>query len=379
MSGYLSILTILGIILIALLFLFLIIKRVRKLKVSPYEEALIALIDGEEKLALKKFQETVFEDSDNVEAYIRLAELLRKMKDPLKALQIHKYLLARRRLPKKTINRILFQTANDYIVLKSFEKAIDILKKLLRVESQNEQYYKLLLLTYEKSFLWNDAMDIFRKMSKLFSYPKENLFKYEVCAAYEANKKGDSNLAKKVLNRVLKMEPENIPALIYLGDIEYSNGNIDAAIKLYNSIINIDSRSGHIVFPRLTKTYFEKGEYQKIEEAYKTVLEKLPEDKRTIVSLTDYYLKMGRLNEAQELIKNGIESHPDSIEMNLFFLLTDLELKKSESVGKLRHIIDNYINRGQFRCNKCGSISKEFIIRCPECNEWDTFEIERII
>ncbi len=377
MSGYWIIPIVLGIFLIGLSILLFFMKRIRKERISPYEEALIALIDEEEELALKKFQEAVFLDSDNVEAYIRLAELLRKRNEPLKALQIHRYLFARRRLPKKIINRILVQTAKDYIALEAYEKVTETLKNLIKSEPQNEQYNKLLLLSYEKSSLWNEAIETFRKMAKQFSYPKENLFNYEIYAAYEVNKKGDKELAEKILARVLKMKPESIPALVYLGDIEYSKGNIEEAIKLYNKVINIDARSGQIVFPRLMKSYYEKGEFQKIEETYKNVLEKLPEDNRTNISLADYYLKMGRLSEAHELLKNEVETYPDSIETNLLLLLTEMELRKSEAVAILRHIIEVYKKKEIFKCRKCGFISEDFIIRCPECGEWETYELEK--
>lgn len=377
MSGYWIIPIVLGIFLIGLLILLFFMKRIRKERISPYEEALIALIDEEEELALKKFQEAVFLNSDNVEAYIRLAELLRKRNEPLKALQIHRYLFARRRLPKKIINRILVQTAKDYIALEAYEKVTETLKKLIKSEPQNEQYNKLLLLSYEKSSLWNEAIETFRKMAKQFSYPKENLFNYEIYAAYEVNKKGDKELAEKILARILKMKPESIPALIYSGDIEYSKGNIEEAIKLYNKVINIDARSGQIVFPRLMKSYYEKGEFQKIEETYKNVLEKLPEDNRTSISLADYYLKMGRLNEAHELLKNEVETYPDSIKTNLLLLLTEMELEKSEAVAILRHIIDLYKKKEIFKCRKCGSISEDFIIRCSKCGEWETYELEK--
>ena len=379
MSGYWIILIVLGIFLIGLLILLFFTKRIRKERISPYEEALIALIDEEEELALKKFQEAVFLDSNNVEAYIRLAELLRKRNEPLKALQIHRYLFARRKLPKKITNRILVQIAKDYIALGEYEKVTDTLKKLIKSEPQNEQYNKLLLLSYERSSLWNEAIETFRKMAKQFGYPKENLFNYEIYAAYEANKKGDKELAEKVLARVLKMNPESIPALIYSGDIEYSKGNIEEAIKSYNKVINIDTRSGQIVFPRLMKSYYEKGEFQKIEETYKNVLEKLPEDNRTSLSLADYYLKMGRLNEAHELLKNEVETYPDSIKTNLLLLLTEMELVKSEAVAILRHIVELYKKREIFKCRKCGSISEDFIIRCSECGEWETYELEKLL
>lgn len=375
MSGYWIGLIIVGCILIILSILLSIRTRTKRKKTSPYEEALISLIDGDEDYALKKLQAAVFDDSDNVEAYIRLAELLRKRNEPLKALQIHKYLFARRGLPKKIINRILFQITKDYITIEAYQKAIDTVKKLIKSEPQNEQYYKLLLLTYEKSSLWNEAIETFRKMAKLFSYPKRKLYNYEIYAAHNADKKGNTDWASKVLTHILKTDPNNIPGLIFLGDIEYSKGNIEEAIKLYQKIIDVDARSAHIVFPRLMKTYFEKGQFPKIEEAYKSILEKIPDDNITTNSLADYYLKMGRLNEAYELLKNEVETHPDSTETNLLLLLTEMELEKSKALPILHHIIDIFRKKETFKCKRCGATSKEFIIRCPECGGWETYEL----
>ena len=377
MSGYWVFLIVLTGILIIFLSVLFLIKKTRRVKISPYEEALISLIEGKEEHALKKLQEAVFENSDNVEAYIRLAELLRKRNEPLKALQIHKYLLARRGLSRKTLNKIQIQTVMDYIELKAYQKATDILKKLLKYEPQNEQYYKFLLLNYEKSSLWNEAIETFRKMVKLFNYPKENQLNYDVFAAYEANKKGDKDWAEKILKRVLKIQPDNIPALIFTGDINYSTGNIDEAIRLYKKIISIDSESGYIIFPRLMKAYYEKGEFEKIEETYKGVLENIPEDNKTTIALADFYQKMGRLSEAHELLKNGVETNPDSIDMNLILLLTELELEKSNAVSILRHIIDIYSKKELYECNRCGAVSKEYIIRCPKCGEWETYKLKR--
>ncbi|MCK4234079.1 tetratricopeptide repeat protein [candidate division WOR-3 bacterium] len=377
MSGYWVFLIVLTGILIIFLSVLFLIKKTRRVKISPYEEALISLIEGKEEHALKKLQEAVFENSDNVEAYIRLAELLRKRNEPLKALQIHKYLLARRGLSRKTLNKIQIQTVMDYIELEAYKKATDILKKLLKSEPQNEQYYKFLLLNYEKSSLWNEAIETFRKMVKLFNYPKENQLNYDVYAAYEANKKGDKDWAEKVLKRILKIQPDNIPALIFTGDINYSTGNIDEAIRLYKKIISIDSESGYIIFPRLMKAYYEKGEFEKIEETYKGVLENIPEDNKTTIALAGFYQKMGRLSEAHELLKNGVETNPDSIDMNLILLLTELELEKSNAVSILRHIIDIYSKKELYECNRCGAVSKEYIIRCPKCGEWETYKLKR--
>lgn len=364
---------------IIFIFILLLVKRAKRAKTTPYEEALISLIDGDEETAMKRFQEAVFENSDNVEAYIRLAELLRKRKEPLKALQIHKYLLARKGLSKKTRNRIFYQTASDYVALEAYQKAIDTLKQLLKAEPQNERNYQLLLSSYERSGLWHEAMDLFRRMAKVFGYGEEKYVLYQVFAAHEAHRSGKGDLALKLLQRVLKMDPKSIPAHLFLADIYYSRGNVDYAIQHYNKIIKIAPSKAYLMFPQLTKAYFDKGEYEKMQSTYKAILESIPDDTRTITALAELYLKMARYEEAHQFLRGILDSNPDSILLNLLLLLTEMEEEKNDSAAVLRHIIEIIKEKEVFRCKQCGTTSNEYRIRCPSCGEWETYVQEAMV
>jgi|GEM_PF-1686647 len=367
---------ILFLLLILLAILFFRNRRIRN-STSPYEEALISLIEGDQDNALEKFQQTVFSDSDNIEAYIRLAEILRLKNNASKALQIHKYLLTRKGISKKTRERILFQTAKDYYALSLYQKAADTMTKLLKLNAADEKYYELLLKIYEKTALWNEAVENFRKMSRLFGYSKEQTIRYETYAANEASKKGNYEWALKVLSRVLKIKPDYVPAYIYIGDIEYSNGKPTEAIEKYNRAIEIDARTAHVVLPRLMKAYFDKGEFRKIEDTYKQVLENLPDDKETISSLAEFYIKMGRMKEAYELLSHAIKNSPDSVEINLLLLATKLEDER-EGLAKIVHrLIGIYRKEIRYICANCGYKTGEFLIRCPKCNLWETFKISK--
>ncbi len=354
----------------------LLLRRAKRAKASPYEEALIALIDGDEDTALKRFQEAVFENSDNVEAYIRLAELLRKRREPLKALQIHKYLLARRGLSRKTRNRILYQTASDYVALKAYQKAIDTLKTLIKSEPQTERNYQLLLASYEKSGFWHESMDLFRKMVKHFGYGEEKYTLYQVFVAHESNKTGNGDLSLKLLQRVIKKDPQNMSAHLFLADIYYSRGDIDRAIQHYHKLVEIAPSKAYLMFPQLTKAYFDKGEYQKMESTYKEILERIPDDARTIAALSELYLKMARYAEAHQFLRGILDSNPNSIELNLLLLLTEMEEEKNDSAAVLRHIIEILRKKQVFRCSQCGITSNKYRIRCPSCGGWETYMLE---
>src|SRR2546428_3989042 len=64
---------------------------------TPYQYGLAALLRGEKEEALDAFTETVRIDTDNVDAYIHLGNLLREMGEPARALHIHRELTVRAR------------------------------------------------------------------------------------------------------------------------------------------------------------------------------------------------------------------------------------------------------------------------------------------
>ena len=72
----------------------------------PYLIALAALADGDEETAFKEFRNAVRLDSSNVDAYLRLGDLLRKRGDLERALQLHRELTLRRGLDADSEARV---------------------------------------------------------------------------------------------------------------------------------------------------------------------------------------------------------------------------------------------------------------------------------
>jgi lipopolysaccharide biosynthesis regulator YciM len=62
---------------------------------TPYQQGLNALLAGDREEALQAFAESVRLDSDNVDAYIHLANLLREQGEVQRALQLHRELTVR--------------------------------------------------------------------------------------------------------------------------------------------------------------------------------------------------------------------------------------------------------------------------------------------
>jgi len=87
--------------------------------------ALAGLIDGDEETAFREFKNAVRLDSTNVDAYLRLGDLLRKRGDIDRAFQLHRELTTRRGLDPDTEARIQQALCRDLIALSRWERAAD--------------------------------------------------------------------------------------------------------------------------------------------------------------------------------------------------------------------------------------------------------------
>ncbi|MCK4372694.1 MAG: hypothetical protein KAW61_06075, partial [candidate division Zixibacteria bacterium] len=82
-----------------------------------YVEALQNLLDGRAETAFTKLRQVVAEDSANIDAYLRLGQILREHKRPDRALQVHKDLTLRGGLNRDQKQAILKQLTRDYAAL----------------------------------------------------------------------------------------------------------------------------------------------------------------------------------------------------------------------------------------------------------------------
>src|SRR4030067_1384707 len=95
-----------------------------------FVEGLMALASGNHKLAYQKFRSVVQQDTENVDAYLMLGDLLRKKGKPEKALQIHRELLIRPTLSEAKKAQVEKSLAEDFLATGQHERAPEGLKEL---------------------------------------------------------------------------------------------------------------------------------------------------------------------------------------------------------------------------------------------------------
>ena len=128
------------------------------------------MLDGNQTLAFLKLKETVTHDSSNIDAYLRLAALLRQRGMNQKALQLSNDLYLRESVSESERVRILYNLAQDYEGLEKFEAAEKILKQIAGMSSQKATATRRLMDLFEKMGRWEEAFragEDYYSMSKI--------------------------------------------------------------------------------------------------------------------------------------------------------------------------------------------------------------------
>ena len=90
-----------------------------------YAEGLDLLVSGKRVSAYKNFKNIIEQDSNNINAYLRLGQILREGGNPVKALKIHKSLLYRKKLSSYELIELHKNLALNYFELNNFAKSIE--------------------------------------------------------------------------------------------------------------------------------------------------------------------------------------------------------------------------------------------------------------
>jgi lipopolysaccharide biosynthesis regulator YciM len=322
---------------------------------SSYARALNLLLEGDEDGAMRNLKEAIRDDTQNVDAYIRLGDLLRKRGEVEQALRIHRGL---------TVRSI------------SDQEALQCGQKIRAMNKHSTFPLRLMVRVYEIQREWDKAYEMQEELARLEGKrgrPFLALYKSQI--GYDLMKRGKPKDARRYFNDALRLDSECIPALLYLGDIYFDEGNLRRAISLWELIASRFPKAAHIVFGRLEKAYFERGNLSDIVSVYEAVLKESPKNVRTLVELAGLHQKRGDLKEATRVLREALSYDPASTlarQQLIAFLYEGGQT--DEAVQELKKLVELVGPRTEdYVCSKCGYHSADVLWRCPKCQAWETF------
>ncbi|KPJ50890.1 hypothetical protein AMJ40_01440 [candidate division TA06 bacterium DG_26] len=338
---------------------------------DSYQEGLNLLLEGRREEALTKLKRAVREMPDNVEAWLTLGNLLRERGEVDRALQIHRNLLVKKKLPKAVFARLKKAVVVDYIESKQYKKAIPILKELIDASPKDVSNYRLILSIHERLKDWREAIRTYEKIHRLTRKDdKADLAFYYSFAASQQLEVSEVTEAERNLKRALKLSPHCVPALLYYGDIDYDHGRLKDAKEKWLQIVEAFPHIAHLVFHRLERLYFEQGNFSEILKLYEELRKKSINDIRVLSALVRIYEKMGRKRDAVDTLREILGIEPTNIEARAWLIRLHADLDDREMIVKQAKELCSMYPSEFHECVHCGYRGRRFFFRCPECDEW---------
>jgi len=279
-----------------------------------YAEGLNLLLAGDRTGALKKLKETVKYDSQNIDAYLKIGDIFRELGQVEKAINVHKYLTVRPNLSNKQHNLILHSLAQDYVAAKEHEKALQVIDKALELVKDVSWAYQMKLDIYESNGDWSKAFQVYKeKKRRDQSLTNDKLAYFRVQEALELLKDEKRKEAHGKFKEAIKIEPTYAPGYIYLADFYESENNQGAALETLKEFIEKVPSQSHLAFGRLKDILYEGGVYSEIENLYKEIIEKQPDNFVAHLALAEIYEKKGELDLAIAVCEQVLEKDPENI------------------------------------------------------------------
>jgi len=339
---------------------------------TPYQRGLNALLGGDREQALEAFADSVQQDSDNVDAYIHLGNLLRDRGEPERALLIHRELTVRAAQTNAQGRAVREALVHDWIALGRPKDAVVEAEALREMDRRNGHALKVLLAAYEAAGDWERAFEIRSEMARASGEKDpEGLARYRAAIGEIYLRAERLEDAKRQFKAALRLKRDHPAALLRLGDIYYETNRPERAMVLWKGLAAAHPDRSHLVLERLEVSYFERGRFSEMGHLYEELLLRNPRDTRILLALARMHLKRADHAEALRAVNEALEVEPTSLPARL--LAVEIHRRRGDSDRALSEVEDLLRGLGtveQGSCARCGERLHEFWSRCPSCLAW---------
>jgi lipopolysaccharide biosynthesis regulator YciM len=310
-----------------------------------YVQALKDLLDGNEIKAFGKLRQVVAEDSSNVDAYLRLGQILRENGKPDRALQVHRDLTLRAGLPAQEKMAVLRQLARDYFDLQDYDMAEAALKELLSIDSTDRWAHIRQLRIQERLQKWEEAYETASKILKLENNKsRKPLAVYKYRLGCELYKKREYHKARILFKEALGLDPAYVEAYLSIGDSYSEEKRFEDAVSFWKKLIEAVPEEGHLVIDRLKRTLFDLGRYGEVGEMCRNILAQDAKNVEAKVSLAEFYEQKGDLDAAEELLLQVVETEPDNLKSLIELVRILLEKNKRKKIDEVFRMIERRLD-----------------------------------
>ncbi len=346
---------------------------------SVYAEGIAHHLAGRRDEAIQTLIRAAHMRTDVVGLYLILGDLYRAKGLFDRAIRVHGGLLRRQEITRAERAQAHAGLGEDYGTAGIVERARAEFEKALEMDPRSLPALRALSRLRVEERRWEEALALEERILDLDpARSRRPLAFLHNEIGRECLRADDDRGAQRSFQRAVAVDDRTYPAHIFLGDIYYKEGRLDRAVEQWEHVVDLEPRHLHLVYDRLDNAYGEMDLDPSLEQTCRRVVQRDPADWRARVLLARLETERGDDDAARALLMEAarIQPHSITVQQELWrMLLADrIDRRGVQEYLDLVRGVNEFAD--PFACSVCRHRSLEYLWRCPQCFEWDTFTEE---
>lgn len=301
---------------------------------SIYTDALNAMVRGDKRTALKHLRDVVKQDTNHVDAYLQMGDILREEGNALAAIKIHQSLTVRPNLKNDIKIHIHRSLALDYNQISQLAKARREVELLLKLDKKNLWANEFLLALFEKQQDWDKATQISKIIQKVKQLQDPTqIARFLVLKGMDKHEKGKVDEAIKTFDIAAKTDPNYEKTYLCLGDIYLVKRDLVKAIDNWEKYALLNPENGKMIYSKIEAALFDLGRFSEVEKFYERIVDKDPSNLSALTKLANVLEEKGEHNSALSLVEDALSKNQTSIHAHLMKLKLSLQVSKPNELS----------------------------------------------
>ena len=310
-----------------------------------YTEALNMLVRGDSQNAIRLLRDVVKQDTNHLDAYLQLGDILRDEGNSQNAIKIHQSLTVRPGLDDKLQIQIHQSLAKDYLSLNEISLAKKEAEMILNIDKKEFWATEFLLDLAEKSHDWAQAAHLIKTLDSNNS-DITRLARFKVYEGMGKFENDDRKGAEQCFNKAIEIAPNFGLPHLYLGNLFSENRNLVKALEHWEQYALLDLKNGSSIYSKIESALFDLGRFSEVEKFYQRALKNNPRNQDALAKIANVLEEKGERQKALDLVEDALSQHQDSIKLRLMKLKLSIQYSSppqlSQQIDKMIDIMTSH-------------------------------------
>lgn len=342
---------------------------------SNYFRGLNYLLNEQQDKAIEVFLKLAEYNRDTVETHLALGNLFRRRGEVDRAIRVHQNLIARPSLSDEEKTVALLELGEDYMRAGLLDRAETLFTDLVSMDALAPSALTHLVSIYQHERDWNKAIE---NATMLEAATGEScgamIAQFHCELAEQARANRDWPRVRECLAAALDADADCVRASMILGHAEAANDNLDAAIKAFEHVADLDVDYVPEILSPLLDCYA-RAQYMQRAETFLLNMTERYQGVSPVLALASLYTRTQGEKKAVEFLTRQLHQRPS---VRALVALIDANLHTARDEARESLLIQRDLTRklleGQamYRCTRCGFGAKAHHWQCPSCKNWST-------